>query len=180
MDKKPKRAPEDEALWRRVQETVKPLLRRQPPPVAGPIRLPPRPDTAAARPVARGAAPRPVGPPPRPAPEIRPGQAVDIDRSTHDKLKRGQLSIDAKLDLHGMNRETAHRALDGFLGRAHAQGRRCCLVVTGKSGVLKSDTPRWLNERPNRARILAVATAQPRHGGGGALYVLLKRQRGEA
>ena len=52
--------------------------------------------------------------------------------------------------------------------------------TTGKSGVLKSDTPRWLNEQPNRARIIAVAQTQPRHGGGGALYVLLKRQRGSA
>ena len=173
-----KPAPEDEELWRRIRETVKPLLRRQPSPVVGPIRLPPRPAAGAARPVARGPAPRPVGPPARPAPELKSGQAVDIDRSTHDKLKRGQLPIDAKLDLHGMDRETAHRALNGFLERAHAQGRRCCLVVTGKSGVLKSDTPRWLNEPFNRGRIVAVATAQPRHGGSGALYVLLKRQRG--
>ncbi len=179
MARTPKRTPEDEELWRRVQETVKPLLRRQPPPVQGPIRLPPRPAAPAARPVARGPAPRPVGPPARPTPEIRPGGAVDIDRSTHDKLKRGQLPIDAKLDLHGMDREAAHRALNAFLERSQAQGRRCCLVVTGKSGVLKADTPRWLNEKPNRARIVAVATAQPRHGDTGALYVLVKRLRGE-
>ena len=78
-----------------------------------------------------------------------------------------------------MDRDTAHRALNGFLERSQAQGRRCCLVVTGKSGVLKSDVPRWLNERLNRPKIIAVATAQPRHGGTGALYVLLKRLRGE-
>lgn len=180
MAKTPKRTPEDEELWRRVQETVKPLLRRQPPPVQGPIRLPPRSTAAAARPIARGPAPRPVGPPARPAPEIKPGTAVDIDRSTHDKLKRGQLPIDAKLDLHGMDRDAAHRALNGFIERSQAQGRRCCLVVTGKSGVLKSDVPRWLNERLNRPKIIAVATAQPRHGGSGALYVLVKRQRSAA
>jgi DNA-nicking Smr family endonuclease len=43
--------------------------------------------------------------------------------------------------------------------------------------VLRQAVPRWLNEAPNRARILAVMPAQPRHGGGGALYVLLKRKR---
>lgn len=180
MAKPPKPSREDEELWRRVQETVKPLLRRQPAPAMMPLRLPPRPAEPKSRPVARGPAPRPVGPPARPAPDIKPGKAVDIDRSTHDKLKRGQLAIDAKLDLHGMDRETAHRALNGFLERSQSHGRRCCLVVTGKSGVLKSDTPRWLNEPANRGRIVALASAQPRHGGSGALYVLLKRQRGGA
>ena len=57
------------------------------------------------------------------------------------------------------------------------------LVITGKgvwrsdSGILKEMVPRWLNEVPNRARVLAIANAQPRHGGSGALYVLLKRRR---
>jgi DNA-nicking Smr family endonuclease len=64
-------------------------------------------------------------------------------------------------------------------------GRRCVLVITGKgiwrseAGILREMVPRWLNEAPNRARVLAIAHAQPRHGGQGALYVLLKRKRQE-
>lgn len=176
-----KPAPEDVELWRRVAETVKPLRRRQPAPAFPPLPAKPRTTEPAPRAIARVPAPRPAGPAhQRPAPELKAGHAPGVDRSTHDKLKRGQLPIDAKLDLHGMDRDSAHRALNGFLERSHANGRRCVLVVTGKSGVLKSDTPRWLNEQPNRARIIAVAQTQPRHGGGGALYVLLKRQRGSA
>jgi DNA-nicking Smr family endonuclease len=87
------------------------------------------------------------------------------------------------LDLHGLTQEEAHRQLDGFLAHAAHAGRRCVLVITGKgvwreeSGILKEMVPRWLNEAPNRGRVLAIATAQPRHGGSGALYVLLKRRR---
>jgi DNA-nicking Smr family endonuclease len=46
-----------------------------------------------------------------------------------------------------------------------------------RPGVLKAMTPRWLNEAPNRARVLAFTQAQPRHGGAGALYVLIRRRR---
>jgi DNA-nicking Smr family endonuclease len=178
---KPPGAPSggDALLWRRVAETVKPLARRKPAPVfPPPIAMPQAAPDAPRR--ARGPAPRPVGPPTLPPPELRAGPAPGVDRGTNDKLRRGQLAIDAKLDLHGMDRERAHRALDRFLEASSAQGRRCLLIVTGKSGVLKSDTPRWLNEQPNRARLIAFTSAQPRHGGAGALYVLLKRRREEA
>jgi DNA-nicking Smr family endonuclease len=101
------------------------------------------------------------------------------------------MPIEARIDLHGMTQTEAHRALDSFLARAHCDGRRCVLVITGKglrkpaedegyggeTGILRSAVPRWLNEAPNRARILAFAWAQPNHGGGGALYVLLRRHR---
>lgn len=175
---------EDAELWRRVAETVRPLLRRQPAPAFPPLHLPPRPTAATPRAVSRAPAPRPVGPSvgaaARPTPELQAGHAPGVDRSTHDKLKRGQLPIDAKIDLHGMDRDTAHRTLNSFLERAVSHGRRCVLVVTGKSGVLKGEVPRWLNQQPNRGRIIALTQAQPRHGGGGALYVLLKRSRGAA
>jgi DNA-nicking Smr family endonuclease len=185
-DSKPPAGPAsgDALLWRRVAETIKPLARRKAAPV---FALPVPPPAAADAPRrSRGPAPRPVGPPavPVPPPELRAGSTPGVDRSTHDKLRRGQLALDAKLDLHGMDRERAHRALDRFLETSSAQGRRCLLIVTGKGGgkpgepgVLKSEVPRWLNEQPNRARLIAFTSAQPRHGGAGALYVLLKRQR---
>jgi DNA-nicking Smr family endonuclease len=120
---------------------------------------------------------------PRPAssPQCEPG--IGIDRASVERLKRGLRPIEAQLDLHGRTLAEAHRDLVEFVEASHQTGRRCVLVITGRglgpdrSGVLKSAVPRWLGEAALRRRILAVAAAQPRHGGAGALYVLLRRQR---
>jgi DNA-nicking Smr family endonuclease len=106
-----------------------------------------------------------------------------IDRANAERLKRGLHAIEARLDLHGMTQAEAHRELIGFVVASHEIGRRCVLVITGRGlgpdgpGVLKSAVPRWLEETVLRRRILAVAAAQPRHGGAGALYLLLRRRR---
>lgn len=125
--------------------------------------------------------------PPRPAqpPRIlKAGEAVDLDRSSAERLRRGRMPIEARLDLHGLTREFAHRRLERFLDDSQRAERRCVLVITGKGagkdgedGVLRRAVPRWLNESPNRPRILAFSTAQPRDGGSGALYVLLRKRR---
>jgi DNA-nicking Smr family endonuclease len=106
-----------------------------------------------------------------------------IDRANAERLKRGLHAIDARLDLHGMTQAEAHRELVDFVGTSYREGRRCVLVITGLGlgpdgpGVLKSAVPRWLEAAGLRGRILAVAAAQPRHGGAGAVYLLLRRQR---
>ena len=105
-----------------------------------------------------------------------------LDRRNALRLKRGQLPVEARLDLHGLTQEEAHRALAGFVARGQAAGKRVVLIVTGKgsregTGVLKEAVPRWLNEPAIRARVLAMATAVPRDGGDGALYILLRRAR---
>jgi DNA-nicking Smr family endonuclease len=105
-----------------------------------------------------------------------------LDRRQALRLKRGQLEIEARLDLHGMTQAEAHRALSGFVARSHAAGKRTLLVVTGKgtregTGVLRAAVPRWLAEPALRDRVLATAPAQPRDGGSGALYILLRRAR---
>jgi DNA-nicking Smr family endonuclease len=147
----------------------------------------PEPPPSPAKPKA-SRQPSPTPPPvaPRkPPPELSTSRIVGVDKRLAERLKRGQLEIEAMLDLHGLTQEEAHRRLDGFLAAAAAAGRRCVLVITGKgawreaAGVLRESVPRWLNEAPNRARVLAIAHAQPRHGGSGALYVLLKRRREE-
>jgi len=78
-----------------------------------------------------------------------------------------------------MTQTEAHRALTGFVAASRAAGRRCVLVITGhgrsSGGVLKSAVPRWLHEPELRRHVLAIAPAQPPHGGHGALYVLLRR-----
>jgi DNA-nicking Smr family endonuclease len=132
----------------------------------------------------------PVGkPPPRPSPpaaapksvQLDPERPIGLDRRNWLRLKRGQVTIDARLDLHGRTQDHAHRALGRFLGEAQARGERTALVVTGKGltsgGLLRQMVPRWLNERGNRERVVAFCLAQPRHGGSGALYVLLRRHR---
>ncbi len=143
------------------------------PPAATPPKAPPRPQPTP-----------PMQPKPRAEPPLAPGRFADLDRRTADRLRRGQLAIDARLDLHGMTQAAAQDALTGFLTGAAERGQRCVLVITGKGtfsetgGVLKRQVPRWLNMAPLRQRIVAIAEAQPRHGGAGALYVLLKRKRG--
>jgi DNA-nicking Smr family endonuclease len=106
-----------------------------------------------------------------------------IDRANAERLKRGFHPIEARLDLHGHTQAEAYRELADFVETSHQAGRRCVLVITGRGlgpngpGVIKSAVPRWLEEARLRQRILAIAAAQPRHGGAGALYLLLRRQR---
>ena len=113
------------------------------------------------------------------------GRIADVDKRLAERLRRGRLPIEGKLDLHGLTQGEAHDQLAGFIAVSQKRGHRCILVVTGKglwregAGILREMVPRWLNEAPNRARVLAIAHAQPRHGGTGALYLLLKRRREE-
>ena len=106
-----------------------------------------------------------------------------LERRTAKKLRRGQIPINASLDLHGMTQSEAYGALRAALQRSQALGHHCLLVITGKgtgranSGILKAMVPRWLDQSINRNRVLAFKTAQPQHGGAGAIYVLLRRQR---
>jgi DNA-nicking Smr family endonuclease len=170
---------EERALWRAAMRGVAPLAKHigaadaEPPAADAP---PPEP----AKPLRR------APPPPRGAklPDLAPGVTPGVDRRSAERLRRGERRIDARLDLHGMTQDEAHRALDAFLARAEHAGWRCVLVITGKGrpgtsagGVLRAAVPRWLNEAPNRARLLAIAAAQPKDGGAGALYLLLRRRR---
>ena len=116
-------------------------------------------------------------------PTLQHGDTSGLDRRTGQRFKRGQLPVEARLDLHGMTQTEAHRALGAFLSGQQTAGRRCVIVVTGKGvgkeggGVLRNAVPRWLNEAPNRGKVLAFEYARQKDGGVGALYVLLKRRR---
>jgi DNA-nicking Smr family endonuclease len=109
-----------------------------------------------------------------------------IDRANAERLKRGRHPIEGRLDLHGMTQAEAHRALVAFIRRSREAGRRCVLVITGRGlgpsgpGVLKSAVPRWLEEAELRRQLLAIAPAQPHHGGAGAFYLMLRRTGREA
>jgi DNA-nicking Smr family endonuclease len=159
------------ALWDRVMAETAPV-REQPRPAPAPA---PSGQPAPVRP-REVVVPRPRGR------ALDPARPVDLDRRTWLRLKRGQVELEQTLDLHGQTQDQAHRRLRAFVAEAQASGSRCVLVVTGKGletgGTLRHMVPRWLNEEPNRARVLAYSPAQPRHGGSGALYVLLRRRRG--
>jgi len=185
---------EERDLWHRAMRDAEPIRRKQRNPVDHTIEPSEPPNDSgkppeSADPPSGKAPPRPqptppIQPPPKRQPPLTPGQFADLDRRTADRLRRGQLAIDARLDLHGMTQAAAQDALLGFVSSAAERGQRCLLVITGKGtfseqgGVLRREVPRWLNMAPLRGRIVAVAEAQPRHGGAGALYVLLKRKRG--
>ena len=187
----------DRALWRKVTQDAKPLEKRdgaaadRSEPQSTEPRAPEPQTPEASQALARKAAPsRPpaAGGSRKTAPDLEPGRAAGLDRRNLERLRRGKLPVEATVDLHGDTQAVAHRRLEAFLARAQAGGRRCVLVITGKGrlgrgeggqepGVIRANLPRWLNEAPNRDRVLAFAQAQPAHGGAGAFYVLLKRRR---
>jgi DNA-nicking Smr family endonuclease len=115
--------------------------------------------------------------------EKKPRAPGPVDRSTLGRLKRGQIEIDGRIDLHGMDQRAAFAALMGFVDISLRSGRRALLVITGKGslasggGILRRSAPDWLMASPFARPILAVTSAHARHGGEGAFYVLLRRQR---
>jgi DNA-nicking Smr family endonuclease len=111
--------------------------------------------------------------------DLRHGEKAGVDGSTQRRLFRGEVPIDSKLDLHGMTAARAQNQLIPFIVSAANEGCRCVLVITGKgSGVLNGHVPNWLKQPPLSPHVLALAEAQPKDGGGGAFYVLLRRKRG--
>jgi DNA-nicking Smr family endonuclease len=179
---------EERALWQMIAKTATPLKRRrksEPKPLPPPTEKPPpkiaKPKTKAPPPKP----PAPVAPPQSRPHELSHGKSVGIDKRQAERFRRGKTPIEGKIDLHGRTQQEAHDDLHHFLARAHASGTRLVLVITGKgitaskSGVLKENVPRWLNEPSLRRHVLAFDYAEPQHGGEGALYVLLKRKKEE-
>lgn len=182
---------EEAALWRRVTATVVPLAGKETPCEA----------EAAAVPAAEGGAPRPAPAAARPA----VGRAVlqrndrgrtaplsqgrGLDSSWERKLSRAAIAPDFTLDLHGHTLEQAHRRLDMGLGQAKAMGARLVLLIVGKSrqteaadrgerrGAIRATVLDWLAAGPHAGDIAAIRKAHRRHGGEGALYLVLKRKR---
>ena len=122
-------------------------------------------------------------PPPPPA-RKPPGET--LDGSWDRRLSRGLVSPDAMLDLHGHNLATAYDLLDRRLEQAIDSGARLMLLVTGKPpgsegpakrGAIRAAVGDWLHASRHSGRIAAVRKAHPRHGGGGALYIVLRRPR---
>lgn len=163
---------DDRILWNKVARSATPLKGTAP--------LGPDPDPVMAeQPVIPAAVFSDVAPPP-PSRDHKVGR--HLDRPTHDKLAKGKLSIEAKVDLHGLTQSEAHGLLLAFLHRAYASGIRYVLVVTGKGssskgdGVLRRVVPEWLATPAFRSVVSSHDGAARHHGGGGALYIRLRRQ----
>ena len=178
---------EERALWQLIARTATPLKRRRKSEPKPPQVPPPgKPAAKTARPKEKPAAPKapaPIPPPPARPHALSHGLSVGIDKRQAERFRRGKTPIEGKIDLHGRTQAQAHDDLHDFIARAHAAGKRMVLVITGKgmtaskSGVLKENVPRWLNEPGLRRHVLAFDYAEPQHGGEGALYVLLKRKK---
>lgn len=116
--------------------------------------------------------------------EYLTGQVRGLDAKIFRKLKAGEMSVQGRLDLHGMNAEQAHLAVVDFLRRSYMDGKRCVLLIPGRGrnsplgqGILRQELSTWLTRLPLKRIVLAFATAQPRHGGSGAVYLLLRQVR---
>lgn len=175
------------ALWARVASTVDPMH-------------PAKPVPAVEQAMAASPAPVPIKkikgriPPPLPipvakAPSSRPLDQHGLDGSWERKLAKAQISPDLTLDLHGHTLDAAHARLDAGLAQAVAMGARLLLVITGKPrpvaaadrgdrrGAIRAKLIDWLAAGSHASRIAAVRPAHQRHGGSGALYVILRRPR---
>lgn len=144
----------------------------------------------------------PGAPRPRPSkalPKPHPAPAIalpltGLDRRTEQRLRRGQIEVDGTIDLHGMTQGPAHMALRSFLISAQARGYRLVLVITGKGspqgtriepdlmwgsgrGILRRLVPEWLSQSDFSPWVSGFRNAHQRHGGGGALYVRVRRKR---
>ena len=169
---------EDRVLWSLVARSAVPLKGREAVDIPEPPK--PKPAAPAAPPAtARSAVPGTV--PSKPAAPPRPAPKHIIDRPTLDKLAKGRVPIEGRVDLHGMSQDEAYFLLLSFLQRAHAGGARYVLVITGKGsssggdGVLRRAVPGWLATPPFRLLVSSHDLAAQKHGGAGALYVRLRR-----
>ncbi|GGC08698.1 DNA mismatch repair protein MutS [Novosphingobium endophyticum] len=177
-----------------MARTVTPLVRRKvspsgaegehspPKPHAAPV-----PGPAPTRKV-KGRVPPPLPPAPVPAKPASEDRA-HLDGSWERRISKGTLIPDFHLDLHGANLETAYRRLMHGLTQAKAMGARVVLIVTGKPrpvdamdrgerrGAIRAKISDWLAASEHAGDIVAIRGAHRRHGGAGALYVVLKRRR---
>jgi DNA-nicking Smr family endonuclease len=188
MGKRDTTIEDDAELWARVAQTAEPLKKKN---RVARITAPPKPaqppkTTAGKASAARKAEIKAPILPPRPSHAPHSG----LDRQTARKLDKGHLAVEARLDLHGMRQRDAHVALRKFLKWAQGKDYRHVLVITGKGslratpatfyedetrGVLRQAVPHWLSHGDLAPLIVSFSEAPRRLGGGGALYVRLRK-----
>jgi len=185
--------PEEEALWQQVRKTVQPMSSRRQGLKHWLDNDPGDPATPSAHEL------KPAGP-------LNPGLAAQsarrfetpsysphasqtalfqgfpstIDAKTARKLVKGKRELDARVDLHGMTQDRAHRILRDFVFQQYHAGSKVVLVITGKGrpeeGTLRNAVPRWLREPQLAEYVSAFRVSHGTHGGEGALYVRLRNK----
>lgn len=186
------RKPEDFDLWVETTKTIKPLRSRT---SKGPPPAPTKHSLEASRPFISPSSPRLAVPA---ALRKSPPQITGLDRRTAQRLMRGNVDIERRLDLHGTGTEMARVRLLQFLRESQLRGSRTVLVITGKGdspysrhtlhgadyfhsperqGRLRRLVPDWFHDAEFRAIVSGYQPAHPKHGGGGAFYVKVRRLR---
>ncbi len=179
-----KLTPEDDALWEQIKRTARPLAGFPVPSeqertgisagkrgnFAGASEIPQIQKPVSRLPAVTKPRSMPLGP--------------ALDRKSRRRLSRGRENIYDRLDMHALDQAAAFHVLIGFLRAAQADGKRLVLVITGKgrseygdSGILRSAVPKWLAGPEFQGLAAGIEEAGRRHGGGGALYVRLRRRR---
>lgn len=174
---------EEEELWARVTATIRPLSREPMAPApAGAPDLPAPVSAPAPAPKVKGRVP-----PERPSTPPRTARRTvhgSLDGHWDRRLRSGTVEPDRTLDLHGMTLESAWTAIDRALEQAIARGDRVLLLITGHHrpgeppvarGRIRAAVHDWLAVSRHADRIAAVRSAHRRHGGGGSLYLILRR-----
>ena len=183
--------PDENALWKKVAATVKPLAKAPAPlaPVAPPTIRPPQPTPRNAAVPAAPARPPAKLPPPR-----RTHSAATLDGHWDRRLRKGHVRPDLSIDLHGHTLASAQALLDDAIARALIRGARVLLVVAGRlrpgadrlpvmhgdprpRGAIRASLADWLAYSPHADQIVALRPAHVSHGGAGAVYVILRRFR---
>lgn len=183
--------PDENALWKKVAATVKPLAKTPAPlaPVAPPTVKPPKPTPRSTAVPAAPVRPTVKLPPPR-----RTHSAATLDGHWDRRLRKGLVRPDLSIDLHGHSLASAQALLDDAIGRALLRGARVLLVVAGRlrpgadrlptmhgdprpRGAIRASLPDWLAYSPHADQIVALRPAHISHGGAGAVYVILRRGR---
>jgi DNA-nicking Smr family endonuclease len=183
---------EEAELWARLAATVKPLRPEIPKPK---VAVQPQADAGGPPPATKPAKVPAAKPPPAPpqrviAPHPRtPEDRVGLDSTWDRKVARGTLTPDFTLDLHGHTLDTAYQRLDQGLAQARALGARVVLVITGKPrpaeaadrgqkrGAIRAKVLDWLAAGQHASAIAAIRKAHRSHGGDGALYLVLRKER---
>jgi DNA-nicking Smr family endonuclease len=174
---------EEHALWESVAKQIKPLRKRARALVPHADRPEKEPSVSVSAKVARPQPAATIAAPLQKKPMTPP--LAPLGRRERAHLSKGKKEIEARLDLHGMTQARAHRALAGFLHRAHGDGLTFVLVITGKGkigaeserGVLRRQVPEWLSQPEFRMLVVGFEEAHVGHGGAGALYVRIRRSR---
>lgn len=185
-------SPEEQAAWARLAQSVTPLAGRKVPGVGekrtASVAAPGPQPNGPAKPASPPRPPRQPAPPrPAPAP-VRPRFSSDLDSHWNRRLKAGRVTPDLRLDLHGHSLDAAHERIMAGLDQARAMGARVVLIIAGRErpvdpadraerrGAIRSKLLDWLAASRHADCIAAVRRAHIRHGGEGALYLVLRRQ----